>query len=155
MEVRLPPRILSTHTQVAEGSDPLQDDAAAESRNRARSMDGHGYHRVTQLSCEPAQMISAMVRAQLVGLVMLPLRMATLRAIASHFVARQEGHAGSYRIVGGLGLGEGVGWRNIGTQLSRVALCGALELTIDLGLWGLQYLAITKFGQSVFGWGAL
>ncbi|KAI4928515.1 hypothetical protein J4E85_005132 [Alternaria conjuncta] len=155
MEVRLPPRILSTHTQVAEGSDPLQDDAAAGSRNRARSMDGHGYHRVTQLSCEPAQMISAMVRAQLVGLVMLPLRMATLRAIASHFVARQEGHAGSYRVVGGLGLGEGVGWLNIGTQLSRVALCGALELTIDLGLWGLQYLAITKFGQSVFGWGAL
>ncbi|KAI4909667.1 uncharacterized protein J4E92_010585 [Alternaria infectoria] len=155
MEVRLPPRILSTHTQVAEGSDPLQDDAAAGSRNRARSMDGHGYHRVTQLSCEPAQMICAMVRAQLVGLVMLPLRMATLRAIASHYVARQEGHAGSYRIVGGLGLGEGVGWRNIGTQLSRVALCGALELTIDLGLWGLQYLAITKFGQSVFGWGTL
>ncbi|KAI4613850.1 hypothetical protein J4E83_007452 [Alternaria metachromatica] len=155
MEVRLPPRILSTHTHVAEGSDSLQDDAAAGPSNRARSMDGHGYHRVTQLSCEPAQMISAMVRAQLVGLVMLPLRMATLRAIASHFVARQEGHAGSYRIVGGLGLGEGVGWLNIGTQLSRVALCGALELTIDLGLWGLQYLAITKFGQSVFGWGAL
>ncbi|KAI4951466.1 hypothetical protein J4E91_004176 [Alternaria rosae] len=155
MEVRLPPMILSTHTHVAEGSDPLQDDAAAEPRNRARSMDGHVYHRVTQLSCEPAQMISAMVRAQLVGLVMLPLRMATLRAIASHFVARQEGHAGSYRIVGGLGLCEDVGWRNIGTQLSRVALCGALELTIDLGLWGLQYLAITRFGQSVFGWGTL
>lgn len=155
MEVRLPPRILSTHTDVAEASGSPRDEAAAESRNRARSTDGHVYHHVTQLSCEPAQMISAMVRAQLVGLAMLPFRMVTLRAIASHYLAKQGGYAGSYRVVGPLGLHNDVNWQNIGNQLSRVALCGALELSIDLGLWGLQYLAITKFGQSVFGWGTL
>jgi hypothetical protein len=151
MEVRLPPRILSTHTDVAETSDALRD----ESHNRIRSMDGHVYHRVTQLSCEPAQLISTMVRAQLVGLVMLPLRMVTLRMIASHFLAQQEGYAGPYRIVSRLGLYEDVSWGNIGTQLSRVALCGALELSTDLGLWGLQYLAIARLGQSIFGWGTL
>jgi hypothetical protein len=154
MEVRLPPRILSTHTDVAEASGSLQDDAAAESRNRARST-GHVYHRVTQLSCEPAQMVSAIVRAQLVGLAMLPFRMVTLRMIASHYLASQGRYAGSSRIVSRLGLDGDTSWRNLGGQLSRVALCGALELAIDLGLWGLQYLAITKFGQSIFGWGTL
>ncbi|KAG9196672.1 hypothetical protein G6011_01793 [Alternaria panax] len=155
MEVRLPPRILSTHTGVAEAPGSLRDDTIAEPRDPARSTDDHVYHRVTQLSCEPAQMISAMVKAQLVGLAMLPFRMVTLRMIASHHLARQGGYAGSTRIVSPLGLHSDMSWRNIGTQLSRVALCGALELAIDLGLWGLQYLAITKFGQTIFGWGAL
>ncbi|CAN9358353.1 unnamed protein product [Alternaria alternata] len=155
MEVRLPPRILSTHTRVAEASGSSRDDAAVEPRDRARSIDGHVYHRVSQLSCEPAQMISAMVRAQLVGLVMLPFRMVTLRMIASHHLVSQGGYAGSHRIVNPLELHGDMSWRNIGTQLSRVALCGALELAIDLSLWGMQYQAITKFGQSVFGWGTL
>lgn len=155
MEVRLPPRILSTHTRVAEASGSSRDDAAVEPRDRARSIDGHVYHRVSQLSCEPAQMISAMVRAQLVGLAMLPFRMVTLRMIASHHLVSQGGYAGSHRIVNSLELHGDMSWRNIGTQLSRVALCGALELAIDLSLWGMQYQAITKFGQSVFGWGTL
>ncbi|CAI9634890.1 unnamed protein product [Alternaria burnsii] len=155
MEVRLPPRILSTHTRVTEASGSSRDDAAVEPRDRARSIDGHVYHRVSQLSCEPAQMISAMVRAQLVGLAMLPFRMVTLRMIASHHLASQGGYAGSHRIVNPLELHGDLSWRNIGTQLSRVALCGALELAIDLSLWGMQYQAITKFGQSVFGWGTL
>jgi hypothetical protein len=155
MEVRLPPRILSSRVDVAEDAGSVQDDAAAQPRNRARSMDGHVYHRVTQLSCEPAQMISAMVRAQLVGLAMVPIRMVTLRMIASHYLARQQGYAGSYRVVSRLGLHSDGSWRNVGTQLSRVALCGALELAMDLGLWGLQYLGITRFGVRVFGWGTL
>ncbi|CAN9371538.1 hypothetical protein CUC08_Gglean006408 [Alternaria sp. MG1] len=155
MEVRLPPRILSTHTRVAEASGSSRDDAAVEPRDRARSIDGHVYHRVSQLSCEPAQMISAMVRAQLVGLAMLPFRMVTLRMIASHHLVSQGEYAGSHRIVNPLELHGDMSWRNIGTQLSRVALCGALELAIDLSLWGMQYQAITKFGQSVFGWGTL
>ncbi|KAL1793049.1 hypothetical protein ACET3X_008031 [Alternaria dauci] len=145
------PRIRITSREEAAGS--FRDDATAEPRDRPRSTtDDHVYHRVTQLSCEPAQMISAMVRAQLVGLAMLPFRMVTLRTIAAHHLASRGGHVGSHRIVSSL---SDVSWRNIGTQLSRVALCGALEFAIDLSLWGMQYLAIAKFGQSVFGWGTL
>ena len=155
MEVRLPPRTLSTHTEVAEAFGASRDGRASEARSQARLSERAPYHRVTQLSCEPAQMISAMVRAQLVGLAMLPIRLVTLRMIASHYLASQGRLAGPLRIVKSLALSSDLSWQDMSTQLSRVALCGALEITIDLGLWGLQYLAITKFGQKLFGWGAL
>lgn len=100
-------------------------------------------------------MISAMVRAQLVGLAMLPVRLVTLRMIASHYLASQGRLAGPLRIVSSLDLSSDLSWHDMSTQFSRVALCGGLEMTIDLGLWGLQYLAITKFGRRLFGWGAL
>ena len=156
MEVRLPSRILSTHTDVAEAISSQQGHGAAEGLDQGHSSEDKPYHRVTQLSCEPAQMISAMVRAQVVGLAMLPIRMVTLRMIALHYLAGQGRYTdGPQRAVGAVGFSSSFGWQGVGVQFSRVALCGALEVSVDLGLWGLQYLAITKFGQSLFGWGAL
>jgi hypothetical protein len=155
MEVRLPPRVISTYTEVVEDRGHLSDYIATASQNQRGSSHNPSYHRVTQLSREPAQMISQIVRAQLVGLAMLPIRMVTLRTIASHYLATQGWYGGPHRIVSPLGLFNNFSWPTIGVQLSRVALCGALELAIDLGLWGLQYCAITKFGNDLFGWGTL
>jgi hypothetical protein len=155
MEVRLPPRTLSTHTEVAETLGSSRERRNSDSPRPTRLSERDPYHRVTQLSCEPAQMISAMVRAQLVGFVMLPVRMVTLRMIASHYLAGQGRQGGPHRIVSSLELSSDLSWVGIGRQLSRVALCGALEMAIDLGLWQLQYLSITKVGQEVFGWGTL
>ena len=156
MEVRLPSRILSTHTDVAEAIDSQQNHGAAGALDQGDSSEDKPYHRVTQLSSEPAQMISAMVRAQVVGLAMLPIRMVTLRMIALHYLAGQGRYTGgSQRAVSAVGFSSGFSWQGIGVQLSRVALCGALEISVDLGLWGLQHLTITKFGRSLFGWGAL
>ncbi|CAE7178125.1 hypothetical protein P3342_002029 [Pyrenophora teres f. teres] len=154
MEVRLPSRILSTHTDVAEAIGSQRGHGAVEPLDQDH-FPGNPYHRVTQLSCEPAQMISAMVRAQIVGLAMLPIRMVTLRMIALHYIAGRGRYTGPHGAVGTVGFPGRFSWQEVGVQLSRVALCGALEVTIDLGLWGLQYLAITKFGQSLFGWGTL
>jgi hypothetical protein len=150
MEVRLPPTILSSHTEVF---DATSDHVA--SRNGQRISRDSPYHRVTQLSCEPAQMISAIVRAQLLGLAILPIKMLTLRSIASHYLATQGRYAGPDRIVCPLPFFNNLSWQTIGIQLSRVALCGSLEVAIDLSLWGLQYVAITRFGESIFGWGTL
>ncbi|KAH7391947.1 hypothetical protein BKA66DRAFT_510513 [Pyrenochaeta sp. MPI-SDFR-AT-0127] len=141
MEVRLPPRILSTHTEAVE--------APASTPNRRAT------YRITQLSSEPAQTISAVVTTQLVGIAMLPFRLVVLRLIATRYLAIQEGHTSRLGAVRQLPSLSDLTWRCIGTQISRVALCGMLELTVDLSLWGLQYLAITRTGQSIFGWGAL
>ncbi|USP79719.1 hypothetical protein yc1106_06993 [Curvularia clavata] len=156
MEVRLPPRTLSSHTEIEEAFGSPREGRTSESLRTAHLADEkHSYHRVTQLSCEPAQMISAMVRAQLVGLVMLPARMVILRMIASHYLAGQERHGGPHRLVSSLDVAGELNWAGIGTQLSRVALCGVLEVALDLGLWQLQYLTITKVGKELFGWGTL
>ncbi|EDU45303.1 predicted protein [Pyrenophora tritici-repentis Pt-1C-BFP] len=154
MEVRLPSRILSTHTDVAEAIGSQRGHGAVEPLNQDH-LSGNPYHRVTRLSCEPAQMIGAIMRAQIVGLAMLPVRMVTMRMIALHYLAGEGRYTGPHRAVSTVGFPGSFSWQEVGVQLSRVALCGALEVTIDLGLWGLQYLAITKFGQSLFGWGSL
>jgi hypothetical protein len=87
---------------------------------------------------------------------MLPIKMITLRMMASHYLASQGGgYAGPHRMVGSLSAFQKLNGQSIGIQLSRVALCGALEFGIDLSLWGLQYMAITRFGKAIFGWGAL
>jgi hypothetical protein len=153
MEVRLPTRVISTHTEVVDAMGSSSDGIT--SRNGLRSSHNSLYHRVTQLSREPAQMISQIFRAQLVGLAMLPIKIVTLRMIASHYLATRVQHVGPHRIVIPLGLSNNFSWPTIGVQLSRVALCGALELATDLGLWGLQYCTITKFGKELFGWGTL
>jgi hypothetical protein len=152
MEVRLP---LATRTELVDAVGPSSEHIATVSRNRPRSSQDSPYHRVSRLSCEPAQMISEIVRSQLLRLVMLPIRMVTLRMVASHYLATQGRHVVTHRIVSPLGLSNNFSWSTIGIQFSRVALCGALELAIDLGLWGLHYCTITKLGTSLFGWGTL
>jgi hypothetical protein len=152
MEVRLP---LATRTEVVDAFDPTSEHIATASRNRPRSSQVSPYHRVTQLSCRSAQMISEIVRTQLIGLVMVPIRMVTLRMVASHYLATQRRYAGTHRILSPLDLSNTFSWPRIGIQLSRVALCGALELAIDLSLWGLQYCAIKNSGTSLYRWGTL
>lgn len=155
MEVRLPPRILSSHTEVAEEIDSSPARRAAVSRAEAPGSRSQPYHRVTQLSSEPAQMVSSIVKAQLISLAMIPFKVVTLRLIATHYMAGQGGHADPSLVIRPLFDLDNLSWQSVGVQVSRVALCGALELSIDLGLWGLQYLTITKFGKKVFGWGTL
>jgi hypothetical protein len=153
MEVRLPPRILSSHTEIA---DLVENRNLwnTVSQNEAGSTRGRSHHRVTQLSLEPAQLLGSIVRGHVIALAMLPIRIVTLRMIASHYLASQGGYAGPHRIVSSLNLNE-LNWQCITVQLSRIALCGALEFGIDLSLWGLQYVGITQLGKAVFGWGAL
>lgn len=156
MEVRLPPRILSSHTEAADGSGSLHQGGPTVHHEASSSSSARRpYHRVTRLSSEPAQMISAVVKAQLVGLAILPLRLVALRLVASHFLAGQEGQTSALRTVRLLPSINDLSWRTVGLQISRVALCNALDLAIDLGLWGVQYFTITNIGRRVFGWGTL
>ncbi|KAJ6193525.1 hypothetical protein J3E72DRAFT_251964 [Bipolaris maydis] len=155
MEVRLPPRTLSSHSEVADTFGPTREGRRSESMGAADLWEKERYHRVTQLSCEPAQMIGAMVRAQLVGLVMLPIRMLTLQTIALHYLSSQGRQGGPHRMISSLEIGSGLSLEGISRQALRVALCGALEMAMDLGLWQMQYLAITKVGRDWFGWGTL
>lgn len=155
MEVRLPPRILSSHTEAALAPTSSPNRRATDQRNMINppSTSSRPYHRISQLSSEPTHMIGAVVKAQLVGIAMLPIRVVVLRAVAAHFLANHERCMGRLRVARLLPSLSDMTWRSIGIQISRVALCGMLELTIDLGLWGLQYLAITRIGQRIFGWG--
>jgi hypothetical protein len=153
MEVRLPPHVLSSHTELA-GSGTSTPRRDLEATTPGRTPGTQPYHRVTQLSVEPAGMIGAVVKAQLVGWMTLPLKLLTLRLVASHYLAGHHGHVGSRRVVDPFSAMGDVSWPSVGTQVSRIALCGALELAIDLSLWGAQYLTVAYTGSS-FGWGAL
>jgi hypothetical protein len=155
MEVRLPPHVLSSHTELAgsETSAPSHDDDDATITRRTPGI--QPYHRVTQLSSEPAQMIGAIFKAQMVGWATLPLKLVTLRLVASHFLVGRHGYVGPRRVLDAFPATGNLTWSSIGVQASRVALCGALELAIDLSLWGAQYLIVAYTGANTFGWGTL
>ena len=157
MEVRLPPRILSTHSEVAEEASRYDHGVAWQNEEGGRGR--RAFHRVTQLSTEPSQMIGAVVKAQLVGLAVLPLKLAVLRVVACHYKTggghRAVGGGMGGRVVDGLWGMDELSWQSVGRQVSRVALCGALELAIDLSMWSVQYWAVTRVGSSLFGWGRL
>ncbi|KAI8936052.1 hypothetical protein NX059_007553 [Plenodomus lindquistii] len=155
MEVRLPPRILSTHTEVAEVTAIDSDHRTAVLLEEIPKSDNQVSHRITQLSMELASMTCALTEAQLIGLAMLPLQVVTCRLIAAHFLGSCKARGilpNNLRPL--LDMGD-LSWASVGTQVSRIALCAALELVIDLGLWGLQYFAVTSVGQGFFGWGTL
>lgn len=154
MEVRLPPRVVSSHTEVLDV--PL---TSSGNHLRPRSNGGRAthrsQHRVTQLSTEPSQMIGAIVKAQLVGLAVLPFKLVVLRLVASHFLATKKDDGNALRFVEPFTSLSDISWRGICTGMSRVALCSCLELAIDLSLWSAQYMTVTTVGKSVFGWGTL
>ncbi len=155
MEVRLPPRILSTEVEITESpisSPNHRDDALQDNTNPPSS---RSYHRITNLSSEPAQMISAIVKAQLIGVVILPMKLIVLQRIATHYLTSHEGNGVKVQSMIPLPNLRDLTWRSLGILMSRVALCNALEFAIDLSLWSLQYKAITLVGQSVFAWGML
>jgi hypothetical protein len=100
-------------------------------------------------------MIGAIVKSQLVGWAVLPFKLVVLRLVASHYLARQKDHGVALRFVEPFPNLNDLSLRSIGIGMSRVALCSALELAIDLSLWSAQYLAVTTVGKTVFDWGAL
>lgn len=152
MEVRLPSALLSSYTERIDREFPLGVGGDGSTADGSTLPFKASKHRVTQLSIEPAQMIGAMVKAQLLGLALLPLKMITLRMVASHYLCNQK--SGHLRPIRPLFCIEELSWRSVGIQVSRIALCSTLELSVDLALWGVQYVAITQVGRK-FGWGGL
>lgn len=99
-------------------------------------------------------MLGSICKSQIVSLLCLPLRLVTLRLVASHYLAGHPEAAGSRRVHGVFMPGE-VDWASAGTLLSRLALCETLDLAINLSLWGCQYCTVLWMGTRVFDWGAL
>ncbi|KAF2178537.1 hypothetical protein K469DRAFT_695338 [Zopfia rhizophila CBS 207.26] len=162
MEVRLPPQIISTRTEVSGTNPPTPNQPDVAAPTPVPEPETPTYHRVTQLSTEPAQMIGAVLKAQIVTWVTLPLKIITLRLIASHYHRSHQQYAGLLPrvplypgIFGAMGSPSQLAMRSTGLFLSRVALCGAMEVAIDLGLWGCQWAAVTWIGKKYFGWGTL
>jgi hypothetical protein len=155
MEVRLPPRVVSTHSEVTEAPLVSQSQPSGRSRHEALKFGDQLYYRVTALSVEPSEMAGTIVKSQVVALVVLPLKMIAFRLIASHYLARQGGHANPLRSVKTWSTLSDLSWRSFGTQVSHLALCTALEVAIDFGLWGLHYVTTVRIGTSLSGWGRL
>jgi hypothetical protein len=155
MEVRLPPQVLSSHTEMAGSGPPTPVPRDIASPTPLRSTGMLPYHRVTQLSTEPSSMIGSICKAQIVSLVSLPLKLVTLRLVASHYLAGRQESAGSRGVLSAFVLPSEVDWNSTGALVSRLALCGTLELAIDLTLWGCQYWTVLWLGTRVFDWGTL
>ncbi|KAF2649484.1 hypothetical protein K491DRAFT_683815 [Lophiostoma macrostomum CBS 122681] len=155
MEVRLPRQVISSHTEITGDYPPTPNERDVATPGPAEGTVSPTYHRVTQLSTVPAQMIGLICKSQMVGWVMLPLKIVTLRLIATQHLATHGKTAGpSSKTIGVADL-RGLDLRSAGILLSRFALCGALELAIDLTLWGCQWAAITFIGKKHFSWGKL
>jgi hypothetical protein len=155
MEVRLPPRVISSHSELLDLPPTSSSHNHLASRNTHSRASPPSHHRVTQLSTEPSQMIGAIVKSQLVGWAVLPFKLVVLRLVASHYLASQRDRGVALRFVEPFPYLSDLSLRSIGIGMSRVALCAALELAVDLSLWSVQYLAVTTVGKTIFDWGAL
>jgi len=153
MEVRLPPQVLSSHSEMAGSGRETVSQRGHVSPDGTRTADV-GRQRVTQLSLEASQMIGAICKNQFVMWATLPLKCVTLSLVASHYLHGRGGmHGGGQGTLRRL-LGPGeVSWKSVGIQTLRIALCGTVELAISLGFWGCQYLVVTWMGTTKFGWG--
>lgn len=152
MEVRLPPRVLSAHTNVL--SSP-QERQVEPSRETGLAPNNRPYHRVSILSTGPSTWAGTITVVHFVTIATIPMRMIILRLIASHYLAGQGGRFNSQRLVGPLFSMKDLSWRSVGVQVSRIALCSGLQVAIDIALWGLQYVTTVKIGKGLFGWGTL
>ncbi|KAF1920081.1 hypothetical protein BDU57DRAFT_533896 [Ampelomyces quisqualis] len=150
MEVRLPPHILSTHTEVHDALASAQGHQDEGLTRRSRRN-----HRVSKLSLALSDKISGIVKTQLVGLIVLPVRLVVLRMVASHYLCSVGGNTSLSRVVVRLPRCGDSSWRWIGVQVSRVALCSAVQMAVDVGLWGVQYMLSVSIGKAFFGWGTL
>lgn len=160
MEVRLPAQILSQRTELVEveTSTPGRGDTGSPLPSRATTP--CIYHRVTQLSTEPSQMLAGICKAQIVAWVTLPLAALTRRSVVAHYLATGgggHGHIDSHGFlppVTSLSISD-LNWTSMGWQVSRIALCASLELAVDLTIWGCSYVWIVFTGTNSFGWGTL
>ncbi|KAJ4982852.1 hypothetical protein SVAN01_11643 [Stagonosporopsis vannaccii] len=155
MEVRLPPRIISSHTEVLDGQGAAASHSHVTWRRNGDSTGSRPHHRVTQLSTEPSQMIGAIVKAQVIGLAVLPFKLVVLRLVANHYLAGQQHGGLGPRFVEPFPSLSTLTIGSVARGISRVALCAGCEFAIDLSLWSVQCLAVTSIGKNVFGWGAL
>lgn len=155
MEVRLPPRVISSHTEVLDVQSAATSHGHVASRRHPHHTAGRPHHRVTQLSTEPSQMIGAIIKAQLVGLAVVPFKLVVLRLVAAHYLTGKQHNGLAPRYVEPVPSLSDLTFASVGTGISRLALCAALELAIDLSLWSAQHLAVTTIGKNVFGWGTL
>ncbi|KAF2730411.1 hypothetical protein EJ04DRAFT_473792 [Polyplosphaeria fusca] len=160
MEVRLPPHVLSTREEIVDVHSPGSASHDLASPVPAYQPEIVPHHRVTRLSTQPARMISAVCKVQIVAWAVLPLKLVCIRLIASHYRAHgpvsSDIASGVYRtVLPTLWAAERPSLKSAGVLLSRVALAGALEFTIDLALWGFQWVAVTWVGKKSFGWGNL
>ncbi|KAF2645457.1 hypothetical protein P280DRAFT_417228 [Massarina eburnea CBS 473.64] len=153
MEVRLPSHVLTQHTEMVTSgpSSPSHHDVG--SPNPSRTTAPPVRHRVTQLSLESSYLLASICSRQIENLALLPLQWVGLRLVGLHYLARHDGSMG--RVLKPFpSLGDFT-WSSLGAQASRIALCSALEFAVDLGVWGCSYMAITRTGTSMFGWGRL
>lgn len=156
MEVRLP-QVLSQRTEVIEtepSNSTHRDDTSPDSLGE---ISPSKYHRVTQLSTEPSQMLAGICKAQIVNWMALPLQVIALHSVAAHYLATGGGSTDPGRVLHSfsrLGFGN-LSWTSIGWQASRIALCASFDLAIDLAIWGGSCVAIVWTGTSDFGWGTL
>jgi hypothetical protein len=154
MEVRLPPRILFTHTELVDDIPDSQNPQNTQSRPEALGRTDRTQHRVSELSLESSRMASAIVKSQLLGLAMLPVKFVVLRLVVQHYYAGNSDPRLSRAVIP-LPTLKDLSWRSVGIQLSRLALCNALEIAVNLVLWGIQYGVTLNIGISRFGWGDL
>ncbi|PVI02610.1 hypothetical protein DM02DRAFT_299121 [Periconia macrospinosa] len=157
MEVRLPAQVLSQHTELAEAGQSTPSRRDADSPAPPRTILPSRYHRVTQLSTEPSQMLAGICKTQIVTWMSLPLKIITLHSVAAHYYSTGGGHVDTHRILHSLpSLSvSDLSWTSIGWQVSRIALCASLDLAIDLTIWGCSFVAIVITGTHDFGWGTL
>lgn len=149
MEVRLPPRTISTHTEVADALGSVQ-----EHLEDALTRSERPQHRVSKLSLLPADKISSIVKAHLVGIAILPLRLVVMRLVASHYL-NGTCTAGSARNALPVPHIWDSKLRSVGILVSRLALSAVMHVAIDLNVWGLQYVLALNLGKGLFGWGDL
>jgi hypothetical protein len=155
MEVRLPAHVLSSYTEPVGSETAPASHHDVDPPTLVHTPGLRPYHRVRQLSSEPAQMIRAILKARYVTLATLPLKLVTLRLVASHYLANRHGYVGPRGVLDPFPLLSDLNWVSIGVQVSRIAFCEAFELAIDLGLWGLQYFTLAYTGANTFGCGTL
>ncbi|KAF2876841.1 hypothetical protein BDV95DRAFT_238840 [Massariosphaeria phaeospora] len=155
MEVRLPPQVIFSHTEVSGTGPATPTRPHIPSPVPVHFLATEKYYRVTHLSLQPSKMIGAVCKVQILRWAMLPLELVMFRLFACHYLASRRGYVGPYRVLDPFLNLRDVNLRSVGALISRVALCGTLEVAIDLALWGCQYMAVTWVGQKYFAWGTL
>jgi hypothetical protein len=163
MEVPLPSRASPSSTGAPRSSPSAHGpEGAAPSTSPPKLGKARAPHRVTKLSSEPANMLGEALAEQIVSWATLPLKLIALRLVASHFYANHPYEVKVFEMkpvrtgmLGPRGDLDGLSWRSIGVCLSRLALCGAMQLAIDLAIWGCQWTVITWTGKRFYSWGSL
>ncbi|KAF1949405.1 hypothetical protein CC80DRAFT_429231 [Byssothecium circinans] len=155
IEVRLPPHVLTQHTEVVESDPPTPHHHDVASPPPPRTTVPQTYHRVTQLSLQPSHILASICSWQITNLALLPLSCVGLRLVASHYLATRDGSASSRRLLNPVPSMRDLTWSSIGEQVSRIAFCAALEFALDLIIWSCSYPIFIWTGTNVFGWGGL